>query len=211
MEEKLITGNMRSTSTQLRLMAINVIRTANRPLSPSDIVLKISQIDRGLAAEIKEKCDEYVRMILRQTRRGVFRHYVSKDEVVQIDGRSRFFGLASVSYASEIWDDMGDPLDSTVATPTSTRTRMPAKTSMSGYQQQQQQQQQWQQQQQAAMYFTTDTAMRHIPAAEPEQRTMAQRQDDLFGSEDANEFMRLMDETGGWLVANRTSTNWMNM
>lgn len=96
-------GDPTLSSTQLRQKAFNVIKNADRPLASIKIEKWIRNNDYELWSKVSNKCKDYVRVILSQTRGDLIAKFKALKPVAGIDKRSTFYGLCSRKYPSDAW------------------------------------------------------------------------------------------------------------
>ena len=96
-------GDPNQTSTKLRNKAIEIIRSAKRPLASHEIETWIRTNDKELASLIGTKCSDYVRIILSVTQDNTIIKYKSLIPIQGVDKRSTFYGLSDVFYSTSEW------------------------------------------------------------------------------------------------------------
>ena len=98
-----MSGDPSQTSTKLRAKAVEIIRNAERPLASHEIENWIRENDPFLTKLIKEKCSDYVRIILSVTQDAAIAKYKSLVPVPGVDKRSTFYGLTEKEYKKDEW------------------------------------------------------------------------------------------------------------
>ena len=98
-----MSGDPNQTSTKLRQKAIEIIRNSDRPLASHEIEIWVRDHDPELAELIKEKCSDYVRIILSVTQDNQIVKYKSLGPIPGVDKRSTFYGLTEKNYNKDEW------------------------------------------------------------------------------------------------------------
>lgn len=101
-------GDPSLSSTQLRQKAYSVIKNSDRPLASSEIEKWIRNNDYDLWCKVSNKCKDYVRVILSQTRGRIIAKFKALKPVPGIDKRSTFYGLYGRSYPADAWATLSD-------------------------------------------------------------------------------------------------------
>ena len=99
----MMNGDPNQTSTKLRNKALEIIREVGRPMASHEIANWIREHDLELADLLKEKCSDYVRIILSVTQDSAIVKYKSLTPIPGVDKRSTFYGLSDQQYRKDEW------------------------------------------------------------------------------------------------------------
>lgn len=95
-------------STLFRNFAQDQILSQKRPMTGREILDNLLPINSTLHKQIKNKCEDYPRIILSQSKSGLFKKFKKKEPIPGIDRRTIFYGLCSELYDPNEWVSLGD-------------------------------------------------------------------------------------------------------
>jgi hypothetical protein len=90
-------------STKVRQKALEMIGHYHRPIAVDELRSWLKGNDPELWTQSAAKCNDYIRMILAQTKNNVFVKYKSRTPVEGVDRRAVFFGLSKEHYDNGQW------------------------------------------------------------------------------------------------------------
>ena len=96
-------GDPALSSTQLRQKAFTIINDSDRPMASCEIEQWIRNNDFELWSKVSNKCKDYVRVILSQTRGKTIVKYKATKQIGGIDKRSTFYGIYGRKYPADTW------------------------------------------------------------------------------------------------------------
>ena len=90
-------------SSMFRSFSIEQIQANKRPMSGKELLDSLEQINPTLHKQVKDKCSDYPRIILSQSKSGIFKKYKKRTPTPGIDKRTLFYGLQTESYDFNEW------------------------------------------------------------------------------------------------------------
>ena len=103
MNERTTDSKIGFLSTRIRSKAVELIALFGRPLSAHEILVQLRGSDRQLWDQVVQKCEDYMRVILSQTKNNVFKKFRSKNQIRDVDRRTIFYGLRDSVYSAADW------------------------------------------------------------------------------------------------------------
>lgn len=78
-------------------------------MSGKEILDELQKIYPQLYKDVKSKCEDYSRIVLSQSKSGMFNKFKKKDPDPGVDRRTLFYGIPGESYDSNIWISVQNP------------------------------------------------------------------------------------------------------